>query len=72
MITCDIAKIYINLGYTGRALGEIEEAREAISRYRCSAYAELTYLLTYSQYLASIRKYNERYAYSILYDLYRA
>lgn len=52
-----IGKIYVDLGYTGKAATEFKNAKNAISSRPCNNTAELIYSINYANYLTCIGDY---------------
>ncbi|GAA5799445.1 hypothetical protein HPULCUR_004860 [Helicostylum pulchrum] len=58
IITCTIARIYCDLGYTGKAETEFKYVQNAISSRPCSNTAEIVYRINYSSYLTLLGDYD--------------
>lgn len=60
ILTSTIGKIYCDMGYTGKASIEFNQAKLAISSQTCSNASELVYRINYSYYLMCIGDYETR------------
>jgi hypothetical protein len=61
ILTSTIGKIYCDMGYTGKASIELNQAKLAISNRTCSNASELVYRIHYAYYLICIGDYETRY-----------
>lgn len=57
ILTSTIGRIYCDMGYTGKASNEFNQAKHAISTRPCNNMSEIVYRVNYSYYLACIGDY---------------
>ncbi|CAO3592351.1 unnamed protein product [Absidia cylindrospora] len=58
----DIGRLYMDIGYSGKANLEFEKVKIIMAKHPCSLQAELHYLMQYSQYFSTIGAYDESLA----------